>query len=984
MPYFYLPKNSNEGSVTLEKIAKEFTESTQDPITSGVLCETVQKSWLDSELGITSDIRGICWGGTSGQYLFLADNATDTIYRIETPQSFGSALDTLVSPNIQSLLIGTGTTVGVVENSVQGIAFSPDGIKMFLIGDVNSLGEYILSTPWDLSTASYVQKFSLSSFKIREYAPSDIAISSDGTKIFIVGNYKDRVQIINLPNPYSLTGAKYNTYFNLVDGTGTKITNFPTSIAFNINGDVMYISGYDIGINSKIFQYDLEKAFDPTTAQYNTALDINTAETQPASLTYASIGVVTEYPSNIGNPYNVGGNLVVVGSSGLNTYALPIAQIATPVTISNFYRGEQFVPDADHTKGIPTKFDKTKINGFSDSAIENTILEYTDSFGTYEYETYGLDFNVNGNYIFTNSGVDSDTLIFRLPTQDKSLTNIDYTQGEDQRFSIVNQKLGGFTASGIYNTWYPFSHYTTNVFPFNSSEATNDAWELISGDTNIRNIPNSGSYMGLVNINSTNTYRLTGYASSTDIDNDTVSTIGCFAKYGEPEDSDYFEATLAIDRNIPGGSQINYANGTKVTFGTGTTFAIKLNGLKSETTFNAGGTALLRGTPANEITTQQPTTYTNWNNSTGVYRVEYYFEIIKENDEICFFSSPLWSANNWGIITHKPGGTSDGEWDWRNLTPASGVTNLKGVAYYLNLTTGSYSWKDFGAGTSGSGSLSSDQKVMNSLSLFRGGTQLGIGAFSQKYSTWYELTLNGVQLGTDVNLYNDVFASHRIAKGGYKLYTAVNTYNEFDSLYSSQILGYDMTTAYNLNSISYNGEKLSTYTNGTTLDNRNIRYCDFGIDSANIFGNTFYTLSDPSNDSPNIAAVFDQYSLENTWDITSAVKQYTKKFITSEINFIPKVFSFTDEGYKLITAGNSGIIQLGVLTEPYQINTLSYSTDSDYIFNTKLNDISSLWVSNNFDYIVAGGNDSTGYKLAKFENIGFLNSISFSNFFDSI
>ena len=65
------------------------------------------------------------------------------------------------------------------------MAFSSNGTKMFVVGsgekDVN---EYTLSTPFDVSTASFVDAFSVA---LQETSPQGVAFSSNGTKMFVVG-----------------------------------------------------------------------------------------------------------------------------------------------------------------------------------------------------------------------------------------------------------------------------------------------------------------------------------------------------------------------------------------------------------------------------------------------------------------------------------------------------------------------------------------------------------------------------------------------------------------------------------------------------------------------------------------------------------------------------------------------------------------------------------------------------------------------------
>ena len=88
-------------------------------------------------------------------------------------------------------------SVSSQETTPQGIVFNNDGTKMFVIGQTgDDVNEYNLSTAFDVSTASYVQNFSVAA---QEIHPKDISFNNDGTKMFDIGHQGDDV------NEYSLS-----------------------------------------------------------------------------------------------------------------------------------------------------------------------------------------------------------------------------------------------------------------------------------------------------------------------------------------------------------------------------------------------------------------------------------------------------------------------------------------------------------------------------------------------------------------------------------------------------------------------------------------------------------------------------------------------------------------------------------------------------------------------------------------------------------
>jgi hypothetical protein len=82
-------------------------------------------------------------------------------------------------------------SVATEETNSTGIFFKPDGTRMYITGNTgDDVNEYSLSTAWDVSSASYVQNFSVSA---QDTAPLDIFFKPDGTQMFIIGNSTDSV-----------------------------------------------------------------------------------------------------------------------------------------------------------------------------------------------------------------------------------------------------------------------------------------------------------------------------------------------------------------------------------------------------------------------------------------------------------------------------------------------------------------------------------------------------------------------------------------------------------------------------------------------------------------------------------------------------------------------------------------------------------------------------------------------------------------------
>ena len=140
-------------------------------------------------------------------------------------------------------------TVVAEENNPNGLAFSSDGTKAYVIGTSNdTIYQYTLSTAWDISTGSYASK-SLS-VNAQEAIPHSLAFSSDGTKAYIVGPLTDRILQYTLSTAWDISTGSYASKSLSVVAEESS----PNGLAFSSDGTKAYI----VGNNSyTIYQYTL-------------------------------------------------------------------------------------------------------------------------------------------------------------------------------------------------------------------------------------------------------------------------------------------------------------------------------------------------------------------------------------------------------------------------------------------------------------------------------------------------------------------------------------------------------------------------------------------------------------------------------------------------------------------------------------------------------------------------------------------------------
>ena len=77
-------------------------------------------------------------------------------------------------------------SVGSEEGTANGIAFNPDGTKMYVVGFAGKIFEYALSTPFSVSSANYSTGEDCDYTSIGDTLRSqDLKFNSDGTAVFV-------------------------------------------------------------------------------------------------------------------------------------------------------------------------------------------------------------------------------------------------------------------------------------------------------------------------------------------------------------------------------------------------------------------------------------------------------------------------------------------------------------------------------------------------------------------------------------------------------------------------------------------------------------------------------------------------------------------------------------------------------------------------------------------------------------------------------
>ena len=177
----------------------------------------------------------------------LGDNGNDV-----NEYSLSSAWQISTASYVQSF------SIGAQEGNAQGFFFKPDGTKMYITGVAgDDINEYDLSTAWDVSTASYLQNFSVST---QESQPRSVFFMSDGAKMYVVGTAADTVFEYTLSTAWDVSSASHSQGFSVSSQEGG-----PMAVSFKPDGTKMYVVGT---FGDDVNEYDLSTAWDVSTASY--------------------------------------------------------------------------------------------------------------------------------------------------------------------------------------------------------------------------------------------------------------------------------------------------------------------------------------------------------------------------------------------------------------------------------------------------------------------------------------------------------------------------------------------------------------------------------------------------------------------------------------------------------------------------------------------------------------------------------------------
>ena len=156
----------------------------------------------------------------------------------------------------------------------RGLYISPDGTNLYFTRNSNdSVYQYSMSSAWDISSLSLVRTSSVSS---QTTTPTDISFKPDGTKMYLVDTALERVFEYDLSTPWDISTKTFVQFAALPMGS----FNYVYAMYMREDGGAMYFFDAEfIDLTTRLVELKLSTNWDVSTIQedFNAELPVVTA-----------------------------------------------------------------------------------------------------------------------------------------------------------------------------------------------------------------------------------------------------------------------------------------------------------------------------------------------------------------------------------------------------------------------------------------------------------------------------------------------------------------------------------------------------------------------------------------------------------------------------------------------------------------------------------------------------------------------------------
>ena len=210
----------------------------------------------------------------SGRRMYIIGQSTDKVYQYNLTTAFDVSTAVYTS---KEFYIGNTSTTGPGDLTSTDVKFHPEGHTMYIVGSArDTIWQYSLSTAWNITTATYASKSK--SVSAQDSAPQSIEFGDNGTKMYMLGSTNDRIFQYTLTTPWDISTATYASKFLSVASQ----ESVPLGMAFSNDGKKVLVVG---SFNDDVHQYTLSTAWDISTASYDSiGKDVSVQESTPQSI----------------------------------------------------------------------------------------------------------------------------------------------------------------------------------------------------------------------------------------------------------------------------------------------------------------------------------------------------------------------------------------------------------------------------------------------------------------------------------------------------------------------------------------------------------------------------------------------------------------------------------------------------------------------------------------------------------------------------
>ena len=260
-------------------------------------------AWVQKTVPMDMFLPGEKIADLSSATYFTHTLTGDTTLRFENPPPSGTAgsfalevtgADVTVAYDLNIAAYDSKSfSVAGQETTPYSVNLNPDGTKMYVMGQTgDDVNVYNLSTAFDASSASH---FGTRSVGTQDNQPWSLHFKTDGTSMYMVGGQHNTVFQYNLTTAFDIGTASY------ASKSFSVITQAPNarSLTFKPDGTKMYILDNQ---GDDVYQYTLSTAWDVSTASYDSvSFSVTSQATNPYGITFNGDGTelfLADYSSN--------------------------------------------------------------------------------------------------------------------------------------------------------------------------------------------------------------------------------------------------------------------------------------------------------------------------------------------------------------------------------------------------------------------------------------------------------------------------------------------------------------------------------------------------------------------------------------------------------------------------------------------------------------------------------------------------------------